>query len=923
VVLFDGLDEVAREDQRRAVSYWVEEQIEQYPGNDFVLTSRPHGYLSAPLNRALVLQVRRFTGRQITRFVHGWCRAVERIHSGVDDVGVAERATDEATGLLKRLRDRPALYELAANPLLLTMIANVHRYRGALPGSRADLLREICEVLLWRREQAKNPADTDTDAVGTRNEIVLRALAFRMMTDRLRDIDVGTAQQVLPPTLSRVGLRAPVADFLRQVAHGGLLVERERGLYAFAHLTLQEHLAAAHILHHRLTDVLVEAVDDDWWRETTLLYAARTDPAPIVEACLASQTCSALSLAFDCADVATEFAPEVAHRLEEFRREALTEHVASGRRRLMTAVTVTRQLQDVVRLGDDTLVSARPVSLETYRHFAADRPGGPVPVPGPSAEESGQPVVGLSWREARDFVDWLNELRPDGPSWRLLTRADVHDSAFDLVERSAGQTVWHLPADPAEDSAPGLLVPEGAAHPWETRPTTARAAERPDGHPDHDGLDERLYRDCQKVLTVGQSGLISLAYDALDRRLTRNLNLADRLAHTLTRHLARASRHPINYAGELSRVNLRARGHARELARDLSRTHDLTPARDLARFLDADLSGSGSGSGSAPGDAAQDAPGSDGGGAPAPGAWGAGGAQAPGAWRGAARGAWGKLDAALDEHLDHASELAHALTHEPQLPRLLPDNVCRAGELVRELSRARELTRALSRGHDVALTLVDGDHIRRLFRGLTRAHLHDDLYRESSAALAVNLAHDHEVDFAPERRLVHVRSRIAALILASLTLLAARGAGARQQGRERNPAEHGGDRLTAPLRADLTGYVVFPEDLDRIVERATARVLGHAEPTGGSPALHRLAGLLAQETAALLGTAGPAPTALDADDATYLDLACRTLAAVAEHNQRDRGLAELYRTAAAGVTVLRQRADGTITPSEVLVLARA
>ncbi|MGO4420575.1 NACHT domain-containing NTPase, partial [Streptomyces sp. MCAF7] len=47
VVLLDGLDEVAREEDRRNVSKWVEEQIEQYEPNDFVLTSRPHGYASA------------------------------------------------------------------------------------------------------------------------------------------------------------------------------------------------------------------------------------------------------------------------------------------------------------------------------------------------------------------------------------------------------------------------------------------------------------------------------------------------------------------------------------------------------------------------------------------------------------------------------------------------------------------------------------------------------------------------------------------------------------------------------------------------------------------------------------------------------------------------------------------------------------
>jgi hypothetical protein len=58
---------------------------------------------------------------------------------GTDDAGVAQQAAEEAQDLLSRLRSRPTLYELATNPLLLTMIAHVHHYRGALPGSRAGV----------------------------------------------------------------------------------------------------------------------------------------------------------------------------------------------------------------------------------------------------------------------------------------------------------------------------------------------------------------------------------------------------------------------------------------------------------------------------------------------------------------------------------------------------------------------------------------------------------------------------------------------------------------------------------------------------------------------------------------------------------------------------------------------------------------
>ncbi|MER8155443.1 NACHT domain-containing protein [Streptomyces sp. NPDC094472] len=479
VVLLDGLDEVAREEGRRHVSKWVEEQIEQYEGNDFVLTSRPHGYASAPVNRARVLQVRRFTGEQIRRFVHGWYRAIERLSTGTDDAAVADRAEEGAEDLLARLRARPVLYDLAANPLLLTMIANVHRYRGALPGSRAELYGEICEVLLWRRHEAKGGAAASRDELtGAKKEVVLRELAFVMMADRMRDIRGEYASDVLRPLLFRVSSILSSQEFLDAIVVSGLLIERERGLYSFAHLTFQEHLAALHIQHRGRVDVLAANVDDDWWRETTLLYAARVDPAPVVEACLSSETVRALALAFDCEEEATELDVSVVRRLEALREEALWEPVDSLRRRLMTAVTVMRWLRDTVRLGEDTLVCARPVTREIYGLFAAEHllptERGPIDAP-PQAAATGMTRV-QSW----DFVRWLNSLLPEDVSYRLPTKAEVADPGFRLAAPTTEHTVWYAPSD-GNPLSLSLWVPDGAPNPWWLAPEDLRPGLAP--HP--------------------------------------------------------------------------------------------------------------------------------------------------------------------------------------------------------------------------------------------------------------------------------------------------------------------------------------------------------------------------------------------------------------------------------------------------------
>ncbi|MBL1098232.1 NACHT domain-containing protein [Streptomyces coffeae] len=460
-VLLDGLDEVAREEQRRKVSRWVERQIEQYEANDFVLTSRPQGYQGAPVNRARVLQIRRFTGEQIGRFVHGWYHAIERLSTGADDAAVADHAREGAEDLLNRLRAHTVLYDLAANPLLLTMIANVHRYRGALPGSRAELYREICEVLLWRRQEAKGGTAAPPEELnGAKKEVLLRELAFVMMNDRMRDIRGEYASDVLRPILFRVGASTMSSqEFLDTIVVSGLLIERERGLYAFAHLTLQEHLAALHIQHRRRVDVLVGQVDEDWWRETTLLYAALEDPAPVVEACLASGTVRALALAFDCEADATEFAPQVARRLEALREESLEEPVGSPRRRLMTSITVVRALRQTVRLGETAVACA--VTQGIYQLFTEERgrPG----APGLTDGGADDIAVGMTQTEAKEFVEWVNSVAPEGDAYRLPLVEEAVDGAFGPVTGPDRRTVWC-----ARRLSPllSLWVPEGMEHPW-------------------------------------------------------------------------------------------------------------------------------------------------------------------------------------------------------------------------------------------------------------------------------------------------------------------------------------------------------------------------------------------------------------------------------------------------------------------------
>ena len=81
------------------------------------------------------------------------------------------------------------------NPLLLTMIVNVHRYRGALPGSRADLYSEICQVMLWRRQEAKQ---LPLQMSGDKKVAILGGLAYVMMGRSVSDVSLADVLAASP-----------------------------------------------------------------------------------------------------------------------------------------------------------------------------------------------------------------------------------------------------------------------------------------------------------------------------------------------------------------------------------------------------------------------------------------------------------------------------------------------------------------------------------------------------------------------------------------------------------------------------------------------------------------------------------------------------------------------------------------------------
>lgn len=417
LVLLDGLDEVANAEERKQISAWIDEQIVNYPRCVFIVTSRPQGYHAAPLSRATLLEVQSFTAAQVRQFIEGWYLVTEIMSfGGKDDVGVRLRAKQEAEDLQQRLHSRPVLMELSVNPLLLTMIAMVHRYRGQLPGRRVELYAEICDVLLGHWRNAKGIPEKLSAA---QKRVALQPLAAQMMIGSLREIEITTAIRTISKPLRTIGITSDLKNFLQDIeVNSGLFSEREIGIWSFAHLTFQEYLASVYLKERRNIDNQwwYTKVADSWWHETLRLYAAQTDATLIVKACLLhKQNVTTLTLAADC----LEEALKLDHDVRQLVEEQLIMNLGSNDSQLFklaVEVKLQRRLKNMQRIDDGNEIDLTFISCAEYQLFLNEmREKGKFYQPDHwsnchfTEENVNQPIIGIRASDAIAFCNWLSK----------------------------------------------------------------------------------------------------------------------------------------------------------------------------------------------------------------------------------------------------------------------------------------------------------------------------------------------------------------------------------------------------------------------------------------------------------------------------------------------------------------------------------
>jgi predicted NACHT family NTPase len=201
-----------------------------------------------------------------------------------------------AASLLMQLETRPELKAIAGNALLLNMMARFHRDKqGAdLPQRKVELYQDICELQLSRRPKAKG-ISLLLSSLSQRQE-VLQIVALEMMRQATSD-DQGFKQirrhdllTLIAQALSQHDADVQPQEFLTQIVQvSELLVEKEGGIYEFAHLSFQEFLAASEVVRLKQEPLLYDYLMIDAWKPTILFYASLVNPTYLIREALNRQ----------------------------------------------------------------------------------------------------------------------------------------------------------------------------------------------------------------------------------------------------------------------------------------------------------------------------------------------------------------------------------------------------------------------------------------------------------------------------------------------------------------------------------------------------------------------------------------------------------------------------------------------------------
>ncbi|MFH8978424.1 NACHT domain-containing protein [Streptomyces sp. NPDC017890] len=319
LVLVDGLDEIPATD-RQATREWLRGLILTYPGNRWLLTTRPTAvradWLAQESFRELTLAPMGRT--EVATFVHRW-------HA-------AANAPEYEQPLLDSLRTKRDLARLVVNPLMCGLVCALHRERrGYLPTGRKELYDAALTMLLARRDRERGMGRSEGPEMGEEAQLeLLQRIAYALVLSGRNEMALEKAEGIvgraLPTLASAVGHPDPAATLRNLLLRSGVLRRPAEDVVDFVHRTFQDYLAARYAVAEGHLDVLLRYADDTQWEDVIRMAMAHARPherVTVLEELLARDVPRLTLLALACLEHTTTLAPATRTDVEERAAELI------------------------------------------------------------------------------------------------------------------------------------------------------------------------------------------------------------------------------------------------------------------------------------------------------------------------------------------------------------------------------------------------------------------------------------------------------------------------------------------------------------------------------------------------------------------------------------------------------------------------
>ena len=274
IIMFDGVDEVKKEN-RESIAHAIRKLVERFPDNYYIVTTRPGAMARKWADGLgfLELRIDPLSPSDREQLIDKWHEAMEaQLRAAQRPRSLAELSTS----LKATIAALPEIARLSATPLLCAAVCALHCYTNKrLPNSQVELLNELCELLVDRRDRLRPGLLQDEHLPSSyaglsyeQKKDLLSEVAERLVRDGIPTMSALKFERCVKKVTSSfpgmvIGRTKDVADAL--IERSGLLRRTRIDDVEFIHSTFKDYLAAGRfVASNDVTSLLERAVDPAW-----------------------------------------------------------------------------------------------------------------------------------------------------------------------------------------------------------------------------------------------------------------------------------------------------------------------------------------------------------------------------------------------------------------------------------------------------------------------------------------------------------------------------------------------------------------------------------------------------------------------------------------------------------------------------------